>query len=316
MKKIKITKKMLYKGLILSGILIIAAFLLFQASDSQRPNVFDGSITTAQKFDFLKKWVPDQAVFIAVADIQRLSATPYLKKFFEEGLLKGDDQTIVAIRSMLFGDDGLSMLVFSGDLGEEKAGPQFNIIVQDDFVQKEFLESVKQELAKQGASLDSDLVGKIRIYWQAGMEEPFAFSLPDKKHLLIGTKDSLIKILTNVDQEKNFDFETKDSSFFGRLTSSANLQQYLPPQIASLTLATFTTDDQGRIKISLYLPDMNQAKNLEMFLLGMKALYMLQMQNQQAEQEVFGAIAISSQNNVVIIEAPLEELIKVSLQAR
>ncbi len=316
MKKQKINKKHVHKGLLLLGLIIIVGFFLFQASDTQKPTKVDSSWSTSHKFNALKKWVPDHAEFIAVADISRLSETPYLRDFFEQGLLKGENQTIVVLRSLLFADKELSMLVFSGNLAEQDQEPHFNIIVQDNFKKKDFLTSVQQELANQNASLESHLVGETEVYWQKGMQKPFAFALPDEQHILIGTKSSLLESLKNVDQQKNFDFESMDSSFFGRFTSSANLQNYLPQQIASLDRATFSTDEQGKITIRMYLPDITQAKNIEVFLSGMKALYMLQMQNQQSEQEVFGTISISSKKSVVIIEAPLEELIKVSLQPR
>jgi hypothetical protein len=247
--------------------------------------------------------------FITVADISRLASTPVLKGFFEQSLFKGEDSTVRTIGSLLTAEDAVSMLALGVNFGAESEPPLLYVILQGDFGRLSFLKSIKRELKKQNMTLSSALVEDMAIYWQEDSADPFAFALPDSQHLIVSTKSSLVKLLEQAELKKEFPFSTVDSPLFGILKPSERIIKVLPPQVASLKLATFSTDDQGQVHIVAELLDVEQARNLEAFLLGMKALYLLQMDKQKVSQEILETVNIGSVDNFVLVDAPLEELL-------
>lgn len=302
-------KKLAVKIAVLAAILVAVAILLRLSGDTLRFIAYNPALSTAKKFEMLKNWLPENADLIAISDTHRLAAMPSLKNFLEEGLFKGSDTAIRTIRSLLGPQATIGMIAMSAILADTAAPISFFVIVQGDFREVGFVDAIKQELAKENIQLVSQEVGGTSIYSQEGSEAPFAFAIPDRNHLIVGTKIAMQQLFEKPPaKERVFPFVTIDSPFFGFLKATDRIKKVLPPQFASLELANFWADDQRWLHISIECSDIEQAQNLRMFLSGMKALYMLQGESNKALTDALGSIVIGSEGNVVRVDAPLEQV--------
>lgn len=307
MKKIKVKSNVLIKAVVAIGVVVVVALLLYRSGNIFNLRGYNVSMATSQKFDLMKKWLPVESDFIAIADIKRLGAMPSLARFFEDKFFRGDDLIVKSIRALINPEKMIGMIAMSITFDSVSGAPSFAVIVQGN-LDKNLLDLISQELVKENAKLTFTALGEVKIYWQDGAEMPFAFTLPDSNHLIVGTKPYVESIAGGMQNDKNFQFKTVDSAFFGRVRSSERIKQILPPQVALLEEAVFYTDNAGKIRISIVLPDVEQANNLQAFLQGMKALYMLQLQENVAVQDVINEIVITIEGNTVIVEAPIEHL--------
>ena len=299
------TKKTLIKIIILVAILGIVAILLKTSSDTQREEVYRASIPTAQKYAMLKRWLAPDSDLIVIADTYRLATIPTLKGFLEEGLLKGSDTAVKAIRSLLGPETTIGMISLNATIKE--SAPSIYVIVQGDFREKVFVDKVKEDLARENLNLASGDVGPYHLYFQAGEASPFAFVIPDRNHLIVGLKSQMEALLQ---QKESFEppFPTTDSPFFGFLRSSDRIRRILPPQFSSLELAKFFADESQWLHVTVECTDQVQADNLKMFLSGMKALYMLQSESNKLAYDSLGSIIIGGDGNVARIDMPLAGL--------
>jgi hypothetical protein len=305
----KIKKTVWLKITLLVAALAVVAILLRLSSDTLHLLRYDPSLSTPQKFAMLNKWLPENVDLIAISDTHRLAAIPQLKNFLEDGLFKGDDTAIKTIRSLLGPQTKIGMIAMSAVLGDTGMPISFFVIVQGDFREVNFVDVIKQELEKENVSLASQAIGGVAIYSQGGSEAPFAFAIPDRNHLIVGTKISMQQLFEKPSsKDRTFPFVTVDSPFFGFLKSSDRIKKVLPPQFVPLELANFWADDQRWLHISIDCSDIEQAQNLRMFLSGMKALYMLQGESNQAMLEALGTVLIGGDQNKVLVDAPLEGL--------
>lgn len=299
------TKNIAIKMAILVAILGMVAILLRTSSDTQRDEIYNAAMPTAQKYAMLKKWLSPDSDLIVVADTHRLAAIPALKDFIEEGLFKGSDTAIKAIRSLIGPETRIGMLSLNANVKE--AAPTMYVIVQGDFREKEFADKVKEDLARENISLVSTEVGSYRLYSQGAETSTFAFAIPVRDHLIVGMKAQMETLLQ---QKETFEppFPTTDSPFFGFLRSSERIKRVLPPQFASLELAKFSADDQQWLHITVECTDQVQADNLKMFLSGMKALYMLQTGSNKLVYDSLASVIIGGDGNTVRIDTPLAGL--------
>lgn len=308
-KMAKIKKTAWLKITLLAAVLAAVAILIRISGDTFRIAPYDPSLATPKKLAMLKNWLPDGADFIAISDIHRLATMPALKGFLEEGLFKGDDTAIKTIHSLLDSQTKIGMIAMSAVIGDAGLPISFFVIVQGDFREINFVEVIKQELEKESVPLVSQVTGGVSVYSQEGSETPFAFAIPDRNHLIVGTKIAMQQLFEKPPaKDKTFSFVTTDSPFFGYLKSSDRIKNVMPPQFASLELANFWADEQRRLHISIECSDVEQAQNLRMFLSGMKALYMLQGESNQSLIAALGSISISGEQNKVLVDAPLEQL--------
>lgn len=305
----KIKKSLVIKIALIIVILAVAAVLLRTSSDILRLAPYDPATPTPKKLQMLKGWLPDNADLTVIADIYRLVAMPPLKGFLEEGLFKGDDTALKTIRSLLGPQTKIGMIAMSAILGDTGVPISFFVIVQGDFREVNFVETIKKELAQENIALVSKTTEGVSLYSQEGPQAPFAFAVPDRNHLIVGTKESMEWLfLQKPSKEKTFPFISTDSPFFGYLKSSERIKKVLPPQFQSLAIANFWADDQRLLHISIECADSELAGNLRMFLLGMKALYMLQGESSKALVGALGSVTIGGEENVVRVDAPLEGL--------
>jgi hypothetical protein len=298
-------KKTAIKIIILVAILGIVAILLRTSSDTQRDEVYNAAMPTAQKYAMLKKWLAPDSDLVIVADTYRLAAIPALKSFLEEGLFMGSDTAIKAIRSLIGPETRIGMLSLNANVKE--AAPTMYVIVQGDFREGEFVGKVKEDLSRENMDLVSKDVGPYHLYSQGGETSTFAFAIPGRNHLLVGMKTQLEALLQQKETVEP-PFPTTDSPFFGFLRSSERIKRVLPPQFSSLELAKFSADEQQWLHVTVECTDQVQADNLKMFLSGMKALYMLQNESNRSIYDSLGSAIIGGDGNTVRIDTPLAGL--------
>lgn len=312
MKKpnIKIGKKksLILKILLLSGIIIAAAFLFRDSSHMYVGGTYDVEMPTARKYDMLKKWLVDGADFTAIADINRLKTKPVLLNFFENNLLAGKGEDVTVIKSLFGSKTPIGMLSINLNLEGPGSWPFFSIIAQGDFKKMDLLKSIKKEMSSQRASLVSKKVRGVKVYWQEKSDAPFAFALPDNNHLIVGTMSSLEHILQKPNGEPDFPFENTDSALFGMLRASSRIRKVLPPHFASLEYAVFLADDQGVLHVSIQCEDPAQAVNLELFLSGMKAIYMFQAEENSKLLAALEGIGIESDGASIKVAVPIDQI--------
>jgi hypothetical protein len=305
----KIKKSVVIIVAALVVVVAAAVVLLHTAGYIPGFGAYDPAAPTAKKLAKIESYLPENADLVIVADIYRLSTMPTLKSFLEEGLFKGEDTAIKTIRSLLGPETKIGMIAMSAVLGDSSSPISFLVVVQGDFRETHFVEEIKKELAAENAALASQTVGGVSLYSQEGENSPFAFAVPDRNHLVVGTKESMEHVfLQKPANGKTFPFESTESPFFGYLKSCERIRKILPPQFASLAMANFWADERKVLHISVECADAEQAGSLKMFLLGMKALYMLQGESNKALVDALGNIAIGGDENVVRIDAPLEDL--------
>lgn len=305
----KIKKSLVITIAIVVAVLAAAAVLFKTKGDIFRFARYDPAMETSRKLAMIEGWLPENADFTVVADVHRLAAMPELKGFLEEGLFKGDDTAIKTIRSLLGPQAKIGMIAMSAILGDTGIPISFFVIVQGDFKEINFVESIKKELASESVTLVSKPVGAVSLYSQEGDQALFAFSVPDRNHLIVGTKDSMEQLLLQKPvKEKALPFVSIDSPFFGYLKSSERIKKILPPQFQSLALAKFWADDQRLLHLSIECADTEQAGGLKMFLLGMKALYMLQGEANKPLVDALGTVLIGGEENVVRVDVPLQNI--------
>ncbi|PIU56473.1 MAG: hypothetical protein COS89_05955 [Deltaproteobacteria bacterium CG07_land_8_20_14_0_80_38_7] len=308
----KSRKNILLKGSILLGVLVVFAFLLYQSSDTQRVKALNLNSPTSNKFEMVKKWIPDNTDFLVVSDIVRLKNIPSLMNFFEQSLFKGTDTTIEAISELLGKKSILSMLVMSANFKEDGSSFLFNVIAQGDFHKNNFISYIKDELSKKKISLLSEDIVGVKVYYQKDEtnDDPFAFALPDGIHLIVGTKKSLNELLNT--GRGTLPVTSANFAFFGYLRSSPVINKILPPQIAMFEMANFYSDDNAIIHFTVMLPDSVQANNLQVFLQGMKALYILQAEGNKALIESMDSILVTVNDRQAFVDAPFELLLKIT----
>ena len=305
----KINKSIVLKITVIVALLAAVAVLLRLSSDTLRLAPYNPATATPKKYEMLKRWLPTGADFIAISDTYRLASIPELKNFLEEGLFKGSDTAIKAINSLLNSQTKIGMIAMCATLGDTGVPVSFFVIVQGDFREGKFVEYIKGELAKENLLLSSQESGKIAIYSQEGAEALFAFAIPDRNHLIVGTKAEMTAFFEKPSvAEKLFPFFTTDSPFFGFLKASDRIRKVLPPQFSSLELAKFWADDNKWLHALIDCSDIEQAQNFRMFLSGMKALYMLQSESNKMSVDALAGIAIGGEGATVQIDAPLEQL--------
>ncbi len=308
----KSRKNILLKGSILLGVLVVFVFLLYQSSDTQRVKALNLNSPTSNKFEMVKKWIPDNTDFLVVSDIVRLKNIPSLMNFFEQSLFKGTDTTIEAISELLGKKSILSMLVMSANFKEDGSSFLFNVIAQGDFHKNNFISYIKDELSKKKISLLSEDIVGVKVYYQKDEtnDDPFAFALPDGIHLIVGTKKSLNELLNT--GRGTLPVTSANFAFFGYLRSSPVINKILPPQIAMFEMANFYSDDNAIIHFTVMLPDSVQANNLQVFLQGMKALYILQAEGNKALIESMDSILVTVNDRQAFVDAPFELLLKIT----
>ena len=297
--------------IIAAVVVVVAAAAVLLRTTGYIPGfgAYDPAAPTVKKLAKLEGYLPENADLVIVADIYRLSAMPLLKSFLEEGLFKGEDTAIKTIRSLLGPETKIGMIAMSAVLGDPASPISFLVIVQGDFRETSFVETVKKELALENVSLVSRTVGGVSLYSQEGENAPFAFAVPNRNHLVVGTKESMEQLfLQKPAKTTTFTFQSPESPFFGYLKSSERIRKVLPPQFASLAMANFWADELKVLHVSVECADADQAGSLKMFLLGMKALYMLQGESNKALVDALGSIAVGGEENLVRIDVPLEQL--------
>ena len=293
------------KLFILIAVFCTAALLIRDSNDTQRALPYDPSTSTAKKFSLLQKWIPGNADIVIVADLYRLKTIAPLDRLFEYALKNGGGQTMLspALESI----NTIGMIVLCATLDE--GGPSVIVLVQSDFREPEFLEIVRKELEKEKTTLLSGVVAGIPFYWQDGEDLSVAIAFPDPRHLLIGTNDFLAKLLSHtIDYEQRLSLPETDTPLFGVVRSSTRIKKILPPQIASVELVQFSSDDAGKLHIVATCTDNKQADNLRLFLAGMKALYALQQEGNMPFVTALNAMAIRGENRFVLIDVPMEQL--------
>lgn len=310
MKKpnIKLNKSLIFKILLLAGIIIAAAFMLRDSSHIYKGGAYDVEMPTSRKYNMLKEWLVDGADFTAIADIARLKTAPALLSFFENNLLTGKDKDVTVIKSILGSKTPVGMLAINLNLEGPGSWPFFLIIAQGDFEKMNLLKSIKQEMSEQRASLASKKIRGIKVYWQGKSNEPFAFALPDNNHLVVGTLSSLEHVFQKPNVEPDYPFENADSPLFGMLRASSRIRKVLPPHFASLEYAVFSTDDNGIMHISIQCEDPAQATDLGLFLSGMKAIYMLQAEENSKLLAAFESISIANEEGSIKITVPIGQI--------
>lgn len=303
--KPKFNRSTLLKIIILVGVLAVAAFLIHDSTHTQRAGAYDVSWTTAQKYSLLKEWLPEGVDFTAAADITRLSSIPKLDDFLEKHIFKGNEAGIRMI-SPLLASNKIGMIAVSLNLSSSSAAPFFVVVVQGDFSKLDLVDFIKEELTKEKASLVSKKFRGIKIYWQKGSKEPFAFAMPNKNHLLVGTHNSLEHVIKS--PKSKVPLQSIDSPLFGMLRFSGRIRKVLPAQIAHPELARFAADDHGLLRTYVECPDVSEANNLKLFLAGMKALYMLQGEENEGLLSALEKISIDVEGSGVHINIPLNQL--------
>lgn len=312
MKKIKFKKSTLLKYTLLAAVFVVIAFLSYRFREHF---IYSNTFPTANKFAMLKNWISDDSDLIVIADIYRLTSIP-AAAIFLRGDIFGVENAVVKAAGPLFSSGNvIGMMAMNADFGDETGLPQLVVVIQGDFTKRNFLGLIKEELDKENISLSSEKSGETTIYWQGEGEEPFAFAMPDKYHLIVGTKGSVKSLIDEnlAGRTKEFPFLKVNSPFFGALRSSDRIKRFLPPQVASLEVAKFATDDKGIIRVSMELPDDNQAENLKVFLQGMKALYLLQKEGENITEDIIDSINIGGEGDMVNLALPLENLLQMTM---
>jgi hypothetical protein len=304
----KLTKSLIFKILLLAAVIIAAAFLIRDSSHMYSGRTYDVEMSTIEKYSMLKKWLDNSADFTAVADINRLKTKPALLKFFEDNLLAAEGGDIAAINSLFRPGTPIGMLSINLNLEGAGSLPFFSIIVQGDFKKMDLLKSITDDMSGQGASLVSKKINGVKVYWQEKSDAPFAFALPDNNHLVAGTMSSLEHIFEKPGAQPDFPFQNKDSALFGMLRASPRIRRALPPHFASLEYAVFSADDQDVLHISIECQDPNQASDLELFLSGMKAIYMIQAEENSRPLSALESIAIGKDGGLVRVDIPIDQI--------
>jgi hypothetical protein len=295
----------LLKILIMIAVLCGVAFLIQDSSDTQRSLPYDPRASTTKKFGLLQKWIPSNVDIVIVADLYRLKAIAPVDSLFQYVIEKGVSKTMLS--SALGSINSIGMIVFCATLDE--GNPSVIVIVQSDFQEPEFLETIRTELEKEKTTLLSEIVNRVPLYWQEGSDLSVAISFPDPRHLLIGTKDFLIKLLhRTIDDNQRLSLPEPDAPLFGTIRSSNRIKKILPQQIASVEQAQFSSDDSGKLHIVVTCTDNKQAENLKMFLAGMKALYALQQEGNTPFLTALDAMAIGGEDRFVRIDTPIKQL--------
>jgi len=304
----KLEKPLFFRISFLLLLIISVSFLIRDSSHTSSGRHFDIKMPTIEKYNLLKKWLIDDADFTAIADISRMRTKSQFIKYLEDNLPPNADNEILTLKSIFNSAVPISMVSINLNLEGENNMPFFSIIVQGDFERIDLLKSIEDNISKMNGALVSEKVNSTTIYREKNSNSPFAFALPDRNHIVAGTLTSLKRIFEIQNSEPNFPFNNIDSAFFGILRVSPKIKKILPSHFDSIEYALFTTDEQDILHTTIQCQEPKQASDLKFFLSGMKAIYMIQANQNLKLQTALESLIIENIGNLVKVSIPLIQI--------
>lgn len=267
------------------------------------------SASTKDKFNSIRKWLPEEINTILAIDtyklsdlklttFERLKNSHWLKLFIGANLLD------------LKSEVGLMVVAMSITNFSDIKGPIF--FLQGGFHQNLMLSKIESQAKQDGIKIKIDKYKKHSIYSEFSNEEnrkEYAFSPIDSGIIVMAKTDDIKWIIDTKRKKDDISEETEiESPIWGYIKIVPNLKQYAPEpwnSISEIDLsANIKADISAKIIITTF-PDSNNTQLISS-LEGLKALEAIQKLDDISMLEAIEMITITEENKKIIINIPEE----------
>ena len=297
------------KVTVLVLILVVLALVLRDASHTLRPTKYDIQAPTAAKFAKMARWIPKKAEFYVAVDVPKALSNRTLKDRLVN-LVKNREGAAADLIDVLVSDkEAVGMLMLVGELGKPGGQPALAVVVQGRFDQETFIPAVRQILAEGQAGLAAKVLGGRTFFVESDEPNPFGFVILDGEHLAVGSRDSLLALLSGKSRKGSVGSFFSDEPLFGRITFGPRLLTLMPPELGVLKGIDFVSPDGQMLTARIRCRDFAQAVGTRMFLEGIRALLMLQAEENETLQGIVRDVDIKSERSEAIITGDASRLL-------
>jgi hypothetical protein len=277
--------KLTLKVLIIVALVFAIAILLRDSSDKLKTMLYDAGAPTDKKFSKIERWLPSDAELIVVADLHRFFAEPgsrarTSRRLEDIGDVWNVSPDVLSVIMDRVERVGLVAAALSVDphIGEA----QGLFIVQGDFNESEFAEIVEKRLAAQNGKLIREDQHPTTVYAESSEVDGFAFAFPDRNHLVIGPKAAILKLVKKESAGEikegpkvQWSSAVANQPIFGRLMVSPRVQNLLPEALKGISIASFASDTDLNVGLTIPCVSPGQAEDLAMFIEGSRVSFLL-----------------------------------------
>jgi len=315
---IKKISKIAIKVIVIVGLLVAIAFLIKDSSDKLKGGTYDASAPTEKKFLKMEKWLPKDVELIVVADLHRYLDQPGAKarlsmRIDEMSRSWSGDGGVLS--NLMAQAEKIGLAAFAIGLDPERKEANALLVIQGNFQESAFVDSVKKQLAKEGQELIKEEDHSVTIYAESASEEGFAFAFPDRLHVMLGPKSEIIKL---IEQESAGQLESPEKDrwasvgdtvvLFGRFKITPRISRMLPEQLQGLQEASFSADALLTLNVNIPCVGPKQAEDVVMFIEGSRISFLLAQRKDNVIVNMLRQVRVGHLDSVVDMRVPVGEI--------
>ena len=298
-----------FKIVVLVLILVGLALILQDASHNLRTKEYDTQAPTAAKFAKMAQWISDKAELYVAVDVPKALSNPALKDRLVKLVQDGEGAAADLIEVLVSDRDAVGMLMLVGELGKPSGRPALAVVAQGRFDKETFIPAVRQILAEGRAGLAAKVLEGRTFFVESDEPNPFGFVILDGEHLAVGNRDSLLALFRDRPRKGPVRRFFSDEPLFGRITFGPRLLALMPKELGVLEEIDFVSPDGQMLTARIRCRDFAQAVGAMMFLEGVRALLMLQAEQNEALINILRDVDIKSEQSDTILTGDVTRLL-------
>lgn len=293
------------------GVVIVLAALAFllKGTGLLLPPRYDASAPTSAKFARLSRWLPAGTDFDVTIDVPRALTNPALSERLGEITARNNGVAAALISGLLTHQNAVGLITIAGTLGDRTTPPRAIVLAQGNFDEKVILPSIRTAMAAGHAGLASEDLGWTTLFSEADVRDPFGFIVLNREHLAVGSADALRTLFAKKPEPRSEFARSSDAVLFGHVTVGDRLKEIMPSTVVIPASADFMSLDGTTVRAWFPTAGAQEAQALQLFLEGVRALILLQQEENPSLAPILKAIGITVDGNGVAVESPLPLLL-------
>lgn len=302
-------RNIIFTVLALAAIAVLA-LMLKDSSKAPGTKVYDALASTETKFAHMARWIPPSSEFDVTIDVSKALSNHQLRMMLINIVTSQGGVAAELVGALLHHEGAIGLLTVAGTLGEVGSRPHIVVLAQGAFDQDALLPVVRRAMTEGRAGLSSEDLGWNTLYSESNARHPFAFLILDKAHMAVGERDALMAFFQHKPPPPEALNTVPDEVLFGHLTIGPRLQKLVPGMQGLPKNVIFASADGKTLAAVLRCDSTATATKLSLFLEGIKALLLLQQENNPAFTEILNGISVGIASNDVNVTTDLAPLLK------